>query len=510
MRTRRIMLCLIMTFILTLQTGGFLFAAQPASEQVEQSISNAIQYLHTVQNPDGGFPWKEGGSSSQTATSWVLMSLRAAGEDFFSTKWVPAGKSPVTYLQNCETVLESTCDYDRTLLSLTCADQKPEYNGINLVDQIKSFQQQDGQFAQLSLGEEGFINSHMWSILALLSDGEKIPQQQQSLQWLIECQNEDGGFGWYKDVDSDADDTAVAIQAMVLLGEEPAKSTAINDAFAYLKSCQQDEGGFSTGWTGTRSNANTDSWVLQALIAAGEDPEGERWTVKGNDVISHLLSLQSSSGQFLWMSDQSSAPLNTTAFAIMALAGKALPVNIDYQPADTENTVRMFTDLSDTCWAYEPIMKLVDAGILSGYPDRSFRPDSSVSRAEFTKFIVSGLGLESSGTEETKVFPDVSVDYWAHKYISIAVDRGFIKGRTDGSFDPNGKISGAELATILIRVLEPANAANLKAEPYWYSAYVQVATDSGLLYPNFFAEKSASRAECADSIVRLQKLLVHK
>ena len=390
------------------------------------------------------------------------------------------------------------------MLSLTVAGQGTEYQGIDLAKSIASFQQENGQFYQPDQNEKGMINAHMWSILALASAGREIPEKEKARKWLLEQQNEDGGFGWLEGIGSDTDDTGVALQVLHLLGEDAATATAIEKALEYLKGCLQEDGGFNSGneWMGSDSNSASDSWVLQGLFAVGEDPVSKNWSVNGKNPVTHLLSLQSSDGSFEWKQGVVSSPVKMTAYAIMALAKKPHPVNRDYSSGQL-----MFSDLSSAYWAYEPIMKLVNARVLGGYPDGTFKADSFVTRAEFTKFMVCGLELEDKTGKAADKFTDLAESHWAHQYISSAVTKELVTGRPDGKFHPAGKITGAELATMLVRALPAERRTPIKEGPFWYSGSVKLAEENGLLYPDFQALENATRAQCAYSIVRLQALV---
>ncbi len=506
------LVCLCMVLLLVFASTNVVFAANSLPEQeVTHSIDRAVEYLHSIQNEDGGFPSRAGRPSSRGVTCWVIMALKAAGEDVTCSAWQPSGLNPVDFLNNYEKLLDETTDYARMLLTLTAAGQGLVYQDINLAEKIVPFQQSSGQFAQPAKGEEGWVNSHMWSILALSSVGYDIPNKEKAREWMLNHQNEDGGFGWIEGTASDSDDTGVALQTLVLLGEDPANSIAIKNALDYLKTCQEEDGGFNCGddWMAADTNSASTSWGLQGLIASGEDITGEKWTINGNNPVSYLLSLQNNDGSFNWKKDVISSPVTMTAYAILALAQKPFPVNIDHysnnNPVASGNST--FSDLSSNNWAYKPIINLVEAGVLSGYPDGTFKPDKSVSRAEFTKFMVCGLGLENMNTTNAKGFPDVPGNHWAQKYISISVDKGYVNGMPDGSFNPNGQIKGAELATMIVRALPEEEKNKMVEGPEWYSGYVSLAEENGLLYPGFQANVSATRAQCAYSIVQLRNLL---
>ncbi|PKM78048.1 MAG: hypothetical protein CVU90_04865 [Firmicutes bacterium HGW-Firmicutes-15] len=512
MRRKKIPICLSLTILLVfLLTSVVLANNILADQQTGVSINKAVNYLHSIQNNDGGFPGKAGGPSSMGTCCWVIMALEAGGEDVTSNTWAPTGLNPINYLSNLDNSLESTNDYARLLLALSAAQQSPVFQNINLAEKIISFQQSDGQFAQPLLKENGFINSHLWSILALTSAGCDIPNKESAKKWLKDRQNIDGGFGWAEGIASDSDDTGIAIQTLVILGEDPKSSAAIKNAINYLNGCQDEDGGFNSGndWMSSGSNASSSAWVLQGLIAAGENPLGEGWSKSANNPVSYLLNLQTSDGFYNWKSDVISSPATITAQTIMALAQKPFPINIEYcsKNESLPSDKREFSDLSANNWAYQPIMNLVKAGLLSGYSDGTFKPDNSVSRAEFTRYIVSGLGIQEIKISEVHDFPDVTKDHWAYNFILITAEIGYVAGMPDGTFNPEGKINGAELATMIVKALPTEKKAQLKDGPFWYSGYVELAEKNGLLYPDFQPAISTSRSQCAYSIMQLRNLI---
>lgn len=486
-------------------SSGVLAQNSVPDQQLSQALDQAVNYLHGMQNPDGGFPAKEGLSSSPGVTQWVIMALASVGENTDSPRWSPGGNSPLDYLENSDLILESACDYSRTLLALTAVEEDGLYKDIDLVKKISSFQQQDGQFAWLAQGEEGFVNSHMWSILALISARQEISAREDALTWLQERQNKDGGFSWLEGLDSDADDTAIAVQVMVLLGED-IDSSSLQAALKYLKSCQQEDGGFCSGWTENMSNTSTDSWVLQALIAAGEDPGGDTWSISSKNVVAHLLSLQNDDGSFNWTEDIRSSAVKGTAYVLISLAQKPFPVNIQY-PSKSTAEPAVFSDLSNNHWAYTSIITLVKDGVIKGYPDGSFKADKLLSRAEFTKLLILALKFNTAESPELQ-FSDLTSAHWAYDYIAAAAAKGYVNGKTDDSFDPDGKLTGAELAAILVRALPTEQQIEIKSSgEYWYSDYVEAAKKNGLLYPEFNAKDYVDRAQCAYSIKKLKDII---
>ena len=98
-------------------------------------------------------------------------------------------------------------------------------------------------------------------------------------------------------------------------------------------------------------------------------------------------------------------------------------------------------------WAKDAINELAAAGIVTGYPDGTFRPDHTVTRAEFVTMLMRLIGQDGGKT----VFADVQ-GHWAEKYIAKAAEYGYISGYPDGTFRPDANITRAEAFKIMTNV----------------------------------------------------------
>ena len=80
--------------------------------------------------------------------------------------------------------------------------------------------------------------------------------------------------------------------------------------------------------------------------------------------------------------------------------------------------------------------------LLKGYEDGTFRPESSITRAEFAAVVVRALGLESAAEsmKGATPFTDVPANHWAAGYINLASSSGVINGRGNGIFDPSSNV----------------------------------------------------------------------
>lgn len=102
-------------------------------------------------------------------------------------------------------------------------------------------------------------------------------------------------------------------------------------------------------------------------------------------------------------------------------------------------------------WAYAQINYLIDQGIVSGYPDGTFKPNSSVTRAEFISMINRAFSFNTSAAI---LYKDVKVGDWFYNDLAKATVAGYISGYPDGTMKPNNPITREEAAVILAKVLD--------------------------------------------------------
>lgn len=138
-----------------------------------------------------------------------------------------------------------------------------------------------------------------------------------------------------------------------------------------------------------------------------------------------------------------------------------------------------FSDVSDsyTATAVE-VLRLM--GVLDGYGDGTFRPDTPLNRAQFCKMAVYAMdGSGELGRYSTvTIFPDVKPSHWAASYINMAAKKGIISGFADGSFKPEQTVTAGQAVTILMRGLgyKDANMGGV-----WPQSYMAEADTNGLL-----------------------------
>ena len=145
-----------------------------------------------------------------------------------------------------------------------------------------------------------------------------------------------------------------------------------------------------------------------------------------------------------------------------------------------------YSDVAATSWYNTAVSTLSSMGIITGYPDGTFRPNAAITRAEFAAI---AARFDNDGDKTAAKFSDIA-NHWAKDEISIAYNNGWINGYPDGTFGPQRDITRAETMTLVNRVLnrQPETEDDLlpnmtvwtdNANPNaWYYLAVQEATNS--------------------------------
>ena len=145
-----------------------------------------------------------------------------------------------------------------------------------------------------------------------------------------------------------------------------------------------------------------------------------------------------------------------------------------------------YSDVAATSWYNTAVSTLSSMGIITGYPDGTFRPNAAITRAEFAAI---AARFDSNGDKTAAKFSDIAT-HWAKDEISIAYNNGWINGYPNGTFGPQRDITRAETMTLVNRVLnrQPETEDDLlpnmtvwtdNANPKaWYYLAVQEATNS--------------------------------
>ncbi|SMB87821.1 Ig-like domain (group 3) [Desulfonispora thiosulfatigenes DSM 11270] len=141
-------------------------------------------------------------------------------------------------------------------------------------------------------------------------------------------------------------------------------------------------------------------------------------------------------------------------------------------------------------WAKNTINQWIDKNLVNGYPDGTFRPDKSITRAEFMALVNKSFGF----TNEVNIdYVDVPKDAWYQSTVARAKAAGYIGGYPDASMRPENLISRQEAASIVAKIKglnHDLNAANIFSDSNdianWSKGAVGATVESGYIggYPD--------------------------
>ncbi|MBK9710369.1 MAG: cell wall anchor protein [Kouleothrix sp.] len=291
-----------------------------AADDPSGAAQAALGWLLARQQADGSFAGFDAGASAD-----AVFAIVAVGSD--PNGVLKNGSSPVSYLgtQAASYAAKSPAAAGKLALAVVAAGKDPRnFGGQNLLQiLLKTYNGQTGQYG-------ADITGHAYALLALASAGQPIPPA--AIAALEKSQLPDGGwsFDGSAATGSDTNTAALAVQALVAAG---AKGEPLGRALAYLKSQQNADGGFPYSRAsafGTDSDANSTAVVIQALVAAGEDPRALR---RDADPVGALLRLQNPSGAFRYQAALPDDNDLASAQAIPALLLRPFPLKTTSLPA---------------------------------------------------------------------------------------------------------------------------------------------------------------------------------
>lgn len=175
-----------------------------------------------------------------------------------------------------------------------------------------------------------------------------------------------------------------------------------------------------------------------------------------------------------------------------------------------------FTDIAGH-WGESSIIRAATQKLVSGYLDGTFKPNNPVTRAEFTVMLMGALKLD--GTGAALHFTDqAKIGDWAKRSVALAVQAGIVNGYEDGSFRPDARITRAEMASMLAKALKVSLDANATTSfsdnediPKWAKGAVEAIRKLGIISGRggnkFVPNDTATRTE---AVVMLLRMLEYK
>jgi len=412
-------------------------------------------------NPASAAAWLRARSSID---HWGLLALSAYGED-------------VSGYQLAKPTSATMTDWEAYVLGEVALGQ----DTAEATSLVKAAQLADGKFADSTTsGGEDLLNAHVWGVLSLHLAGVEDYDRAGALSWLKAQQNDDGSFAIFVGGAGDLDMTAMSVLALYALGV-PAGDTSVAAAWAYLDANAED-----------LPSSEALAWNIMSRVQYGK-------TVP-QTLTDALAKYQNTDGGYVHLLGLSRSDYMSTSHSLLAACavrdGETF-LSL-FKSGGVESGEEGFSDLTADDYGYEALLYWADKGVIGGYPDGTVRPAAFVTRGEFAKMLSLALSLPAG----TAVFDDMPSGHWAASYAASCEAAGLVRGVGNNCYNPSANISGAELAVIAVRAAGREDQVNKNSVP-WYSGYVALAQNAGLLYEGFAATEAASRAECA---VVLQKL----
>ena len=175
-----------------------------------------------------------------------------------------------------------------------------------------------------------------------------------------------------------------------------------------------------------------------------------------------------------------------------------------------------FRDVTSTHWAFASVERAAELGLVTGYSDGTFRPDTPVTRAQFVLMLWRMCGKPAAAKAAS--FADASAD-WYQDALSWAVEKGYVNGLSDTRFGPDVPITRQQAMAILFRLnggqsgteltltgiyeqtfADSTTIASWAKDATWWAVYHELV--SGVGGSRIAPEANASRAQIAAILLR--------
>lgn len=175
-----------------------------------------------------------------------------------------------------------------------------------------------------------------------------------------------------------------------------------------------------------------------------------------------------------------------------------------------------FRDVTSAHWAFASVERAAELGLVTGYSDGTFRPDTHVTRAQFVLMLWRMCGKPAAAKAAS--FADASAD-WYQDALSWAVEKGYVNGLSDTRFGPDAPITRQQAMAILFRLnggqsgteltltgiyeqtfADSTTIASWAKDATWWAVYHELV--SGVGGSRIAPEANASRAQIAAILLR--------
>jgi len=273
---RLLSLLLIIVFMISLNFNA-LASSKSNFNNAKTALNSSLKYLLTKTKTKGIQDWD--------AIALAMAGYKLDNIKFNGKRYIDLKSSDILK----ELSYNWTTSYAKHILTITASGYDPRnFNGIDLVEILKSSQLSNGKFKDMINGtNENFLNGHIWSIIALETIKESY-NRSAAISYLEKNQNKDGGFPLVISGKSDLDITAMAITALTMAGRNK-NSASVNKALNYLKNNLKK-------LPKEQQTVETIAWILQAAVSSGDDLS--KYIINNRNIINELLLYKDKTGGF--------------------------------------------------------------------------------------------------------------------------------------------------------------------------------------------------------------------
>ncbi len=172
-----------------------------------------------------------------------------------------------------------------------------------------------------------------------------------------------------------------------------------------------------------------------------------------------------------------------------------------------------YPDVGEDHLNYEAVEYLDDLDIINGYPDGTFKPEDPVNRAEAIKIIVGAFGVEKVEDAE-EIFPDVPQGEWFFDFVMSGQKAGVLSGYPDGTFKPGATVNLAETLKMVVLAGKVDLPSTVEQKVFmdvnkdeWYAPHALFARDNNIVFSHddgkLHAEDNMTRGAFAEVIYRM-------
>ncbi len=475
MKNSGISLLLIMIMLISSMTPA---TAVVNDNTLDEAIKDTAGYIYkTVASPQVG----------SIGGEWAVLGLARSGYDVPKEYYQRYYQTVESYVESLKGNLHDKkyTEYSRLIVALSSIGKDPSnVAGYNLLTPLGDYDKTIWQG----------MNGPIWALIALDSGNYEMPKNPNAktqatrdmyIKRILDCQLPDGGWSLFGgtsaessgDGISDPDITGMALQSLAKYQDRADVKKASNEALDCM-SRQNEKGGYSSWGT---ENSESCVQMIVALCELGISLDDSRFVKNGNTMLDNLMTFYLKGNGFLHTANGSgsnqmaseqafygliaaqrlregknslyrmSDSLNITGTVAGPVSGSGLPgKNTDVTSVPITAPGRTFDDITGVnAHKNQPAIEaLLSRKIINGKTDKLFKPDDTMTRAEFAAIVVQSLGLKPAANNK---FTDILPSSWYAPYVGAANSYSIVSGKTVSEFDPEGTITKQEAALMVTR-----------------------------------------------------------